>query len=616
MSPSITKTYFVRNNNEQEVDHMKKKALLITALTLALAVGSLGVVGCVNNSESTAITADPGGNGTPPDGAPGEPPDGGNGAPPDGGNGGPGGQGGQATAEWSAATTISDSNTYTGTSYSSQTASENALMVSGDSITPTLDGITATKTGEGTSGDGASFYGTNSAIIAKDGANVTIKNATITTDSEGANGVFSYGGNGGKNGAAGDGTTVSISDSTITTSQGGSGGIMTTGGGVTNASNLTVTTSGRSSAAIRTDRGGGTVNVDGGTYTTNGLGSPAIYSTAAISVKNATLTSNKSEGVCIEGTNSIDLTNCTLTANNTEKNGNAQYLDTIMIYQSMSGDADGTDSSFTMTGGTLNSKSGHVFHVTNTSAEINLNGVKINNTDSENVLVSVVNDGWSGSANTATINATSQSLAGQIIVSNTASSASSAKSTLNLNLDKDSDFTGYISDENGSGDALGTVNVTLNGTWKLTADSYVTSISGTGNIDYNGHTLNVNGKAYTSGTPGGSISEGSSSDSGNQENSTTDTTVGKAKISKVTRSSNGKKITVKITHVDDADGYEIKYSTSKKFTSKTTKKTTTTSTKKTIRSLKKKNTYYIKVRAYKKVNGKKVYGKWSSLFIR
>ena len=39
--------------------------------------------------------------------------------------------------------------------------------------------------------------------------------------------------------------------------------------GRTHANNLTVETSGRSSAAIRTDRGGGTVVVDGGSYTSN-----------------------------------------------------------------------------------------------------------------------------------------------------------------------------------------------------------------------------------------------------------------------------------------------------------------------------------------------------------
>ncbi len=522
--------------------NMIRKTIPVSALALALVFGSVGIAGCSDDTEAqaevtetvTATNTDTqaestsaadskesssdnsgqqgtppdGGNGqpgTPPDGGngqPGTPPDGGNGqpgTPPDGGNGGQGGgpNGGSSSVSWTAATTISDSQTYSGTSYTSSTSGENALMVSGSGITPTLDGITASKTGDGSGGDNSSFYGINSAIIAKDGANVTIKNATITTDSEGANGVFSYGGNGGKNGAAGDGTTVNISDSTITTTQGGSGGIMTTGGGVTNASNLTVTTSGRSSAAIRTDRGGGTVNVDGGTYTTNGLGSPAIYSTAAISVKNATLVSNKSEGVCIEGTNSIELTDCELTANNTEKNGNAQYLDTIMIYQSMSGDASGTDSSFTMTGGTLNSKSGHVFHVTNTSASINLKGVKINNTDSEGILLSVVNDGWSGAANKATVNATNQKLKGRIIVSNTVSSASSSESTLTLNLNKKSTFTGAISDENGTGSSLGTVNVKVNGKWKLTGDSYVTSLSGKGTINLNGHSLYVNGKKVT-----------------------------------------------------------------------------------------------------------------------
>ena len=617
---------------------MKKKSLArkmipATALSLALVLGTVGAVGCASGSLTTAAESataasddesaessssdipDAPGEGS---GAPGEPPSGsGNGAPPDGGSGGPGGPGGSSSSNvsWTAAATISDSKTYSGTTYTSSTSGENALSISGSDITPTLSGIKATKTGSGSNGDESSFYGTNSAIIAKDGAKVTIKNATVTTDSDGANGVFSYGGNGGKNGAEGDGTTVYISDSTITTSGNGSGGIMTTGGGKTEAKDLTVTTSGGSSAAIRTDRGGGTVSVDGGTYTTNGTGSPAIYSTADVSVKNAKLISNASEGVCIEGTNSISLTNCTLTANNTKKNGNAQYLDTIMIYQSMSGDASGTDSSFTMTGGTLNSKSGHVFHVTNTSASINLKGVKINNTDSENVLLSVVNDGWSGAENKATVNATSQELSGRIIVSNTASSKSDSKSTLELNIDKNSTLTGSIGDENGAGTALGTVTLKLDGGLKLTADTYVTSISGSGTIDYNGYTLYVDGKAYTSGTPGGSIQEGTvtaadttSTDSGSDAEAPAATT-----ISKVTRSASGKKITVKLSKVSDADGYEIQYSTSGRFASTTTKTASAGSTKKTIKKLNKKKTYYIRVRSYKTVDGTKVYSAWSAV---
>ena len=281
----------------------------------------------------------------------------------------------------------------------------------------------------------------------------------------------------------------------ITTAGNGSGGIMTTGGGVTYANNLTVTTSGRSSAAIRADRGGGTVVADGGTYTSNGLGSPAIYSTADITVKNATLVSNLSEGVCIEGMNAITLENCDMTANNTAMNGNATFLDTIMIYQSMSGDADSGTSSFTMTGGSLTSLSGHMFHVTNTHAVITLSGVTLVNEGSD-VLLSVCDDGWHGASNTAELVADAQALSGTILVGD--------NSTLTLTLKNGSSFEGTVSGEivNAKGstvsEEVGTVSVTLDGTstWTLTADTYITSFDGDlAGVIGNGYTLYVNGEA-------------------------------------------------------------------------------------------------------------------------
>lgn len=353
---------------------------------------------------------------------------------------------------------------------------------------------TVTKSGDSNGGDNCNFYGQNAAVLVKGGSTTTITGGTISSDAAGANGVFCYGGNGGKNGASGDGTKVIISDAVITTTKSGSGGIMTTGGGIMEAHNLTVTTGGQSSAAIRTDRGGGTVTVDGGTYTSNGLGSPAIYSTADITVSNATLISNLSEGVCIEGKNSITLNNCNLTANNTKCNGNAKFLDTIMIYQSMSGDADSGTSSFTMTNGSLTSKSGHVFHVTNTNAIINLTNVTISNEDASNVLISVCDDGWSGAKNIATLNAVNQTLEGAVLVG--------SNSTLTLNLTEGSSFSGYVSGtiKNASGStvstSVGTVSVTLDGTstWSLTADSYITSFSGDASkITANGYTLYVGG---------------------------------------------------------------------------------------------------------------------------
>ena len=122
---------------------------------------------------------------------------------------------------------------------------------------------------------------------------------------------------------------------------------MTTGGGTMNAYNLTINTKGTSSAAIRTDRGGGTVTVNKGTYTTTGKGSPAIYSTANITVKNAKLISKASEGIVVEGKNSVSIYNTTLTDTNNTLNGQSTTYKNIFLYQSMSGDASTGSSKFT-----------------------------------------------------------------------------------------------------------------------------------------------------------------------------------------------------------------------------------------------------------------------------
>ena len=509
------------NNKEDKL--MKKIICILTAFIMILilftACGSNGSTDTESGSAGESISAnaqgqnDAGKPGEPPtdengnrmepptgeDGKPEAPPDGNGqgGTPPDGENapGGTPGSGNSADINYSGSVEISKSDSQNGKTYSSTSSDENALLIAtGDEVT--IENPTVTKTGDSDGGDNCNFYGLNAGILVKDGSTTTITGGTITTDADGANGVFSYGGNGGQNGADGDGTTVIIKDTTITTTGNGSGGIMTTGGGITEAYNLTVTTSGRSSAAIRTDRGGGTVTVDGGTYTSNGLGSPAIYSTADITVSNAKLVSNLSEGVCIEGLNSITLNDCDLTANNTQRNGNATFLDSIMIYQSMSGDAASGTSSFNMTGGSLTSKSGHVFHVTNTNAIINLSGVKIKNSDSENVLISVCDDGWSGGSNKATLNASKQELEGAILVG--------SNSELSINLSDGSTFTGYIDGniKNASGETVstevGTVSLTIDSssTVSLTADTYVTEFSGdASNVITNGYTLYVNGVA-------------------------------------------------------------------------------------------------------------------------
>ena len=471
----------------------------ITAILLTIAMlFSISLCACAE--ENGQPPEPPSGDMAPPDGENGQPPERPDGNPPDGGPGGggfgggtpPGG--GTSDFTYTAATEITEAAEQAEQTYQSETADESALIINtGDVVT--ISNPTVIKTGDSNGGDNCNFYGLNAGVLAMGGTTTNITGGIIDTSASGANGVFSYGGNGGRNGAEGDGTTVNISDTIITTTGDGSGGIMTTGGGTTNATNLTITTSGRSSAAIRTDRGGGLVTVDGGSYTTNGLGSPAIYSTADITVKNATLVSNLSEGVCIEGKNTITLENCNMTANNTQCNGNATFHDTIMIYQSMSGDADSGTSSFTMTGGSLTSQSGHMFHVTNTHAVINLSGVQLINEGSD-ILLSVCDDGWNGASNIAEVNADGQEMEGAILVDD--------NSMLTLTLTNGSTFTGYFSGEieNAKGETvsteIGMVSVSLDetSTWTLTADSYITNFEGNAaNVTGNGYTLYVNGVA-------------------------------------------------------------------------------------------------------------------------
>ena len=406
----------------------------------------------------------------------------GNGGAPGGGSFGGSGEVTQGTA----ATTLDSDTTVTGETYTSTGDDENALRVDGASVT--LDGITVDKSaGSSSNTEDGDFYGMNAALLATNGAEVTITNATINSSAQNGNGVFSYG----------EGTIVNIFDSTITTTADNSGGIQTTGGGTTNASNLTVETSGNSAAAIRSDRGGGTVNVDEGTYTSNGYNSPAVYSTADITVSNAALTANNSEALVIEGSNSITLNDCDVTGNmsDTEGTSSDENVHNVMIYQSMSGDAEVGTSSFSMTGGSLTAKNGDMFYITNTHSVISLSGVSITNEDKDANLMTITGNsashGW-GSAGSngaqAEVTASDQVLEGNIVVDTI--------STLDLTLSNGSTFTGTINitDNEAGGTAVSdnaVVTIDEGCTWTLTGDCTISSLTNNGTINFNGYTITL-----------------------------------------------------------------------------------------------------------------------------
>lgn len=396
-------------------------------------------------------------------------------------NAGGGFGGSSEVTNGTSANTITEDTEVDGETYTSTGDDENALRV--DGATVTLKDITIEKTaGTSSNTEDGDFYGQNAGLLVLNGATATITGATVNTSVTNGNGVFSYG----------EGTVVNISDSTIRTTENNSGGIQTTGGSTMNATNLDVETQGNSAAAIRSDRGGGTVNVDGGSYVTNGTGSPAIYCTADISVSDATLTANASEGVVVEGKNSVALTDCDVTGNmsNTYNGDSDENIHCIMIYQSMSGDADVGEATFSAEGGSITAKTGDMFYITNTDCEITLKDVAF--TLANDVFLRVEGNsssrGWGtegANGGDVTLTADSQEFTGNILVDEI--------SSMVLTMKNGTSYEGAI---NPDGDG-GTVDVTLddNSTWTLTGDSYITSFDGdTSNITANGYHLYVNGE--------------------------------------------------------------------------------------------------------------------------
>ena len=431
-----------------------------------------------------------------------------------GGQGGPGGQA-SGVDSYDAANEYSSDETVSDTSLESTGTDENAALVSnGSEVTFSNDAISRTSS-DSQGGDNSSFYGVGAAVLATDGT-AYVKDSTVTTDSKGGAGLFAYG----------DGT-VYAADTDITTQQDTSGGIHAAGGGKLYAWDLNVETNGESSAAIRSDRGGGTMVVDGGTYTSNGVGSPAVYCTADIAVNNAELTANGSEAVCIEGLNSLRLYNSNLTGNMSDDDQNDTTW-TVILYQSMSGDSEVGNSTFQMDGGTITSKNGGLFYTTNTECTIALKDVDITyNDDSEFFLQCTGNNnqrGWGQSgANGSDCNFTadSQDMKGNVIWDSI--------SDLDFYMTNGSTLEGaFVNDESNAGnggDGYCNVVIDKDSTWTVTGDSTITSLSNAGTItDADGKTVSIvgiDGTTYVEGDSDYTITVGSYQDSADTSASTT-----------------------------------------------------------------------------------------------
>lgn len=278
--------------------------------------------------------------------------------------GGPGGNQSEAPQEYEAVTEYTSDTEVEGETVVSEGTDENAIHILKQAQVR-LNNMTITRTSsDSTGGDASSFYGVGAAVLTTDGT-ASITGSSIDTDAAGAAGIFSYG-----NGI------VYAADTTITTWQNTSGGIHVAGGGTLYAWDIEATTAGESSAAIRSDRGSGKMVVDGGTYTSNGTGSPAVYSTADIAVNGAKMEATQSEAVCIEGMNALRIYDSDLIGNMPDQEQNDCTWN-VILYQSMSGDSEVGNSTFEMSRGTLTAKNGGMFYTTNTESTFVLSDVDI-----------------------------------------------------------------------------------------------------------------------------------------------------------------------------------------------------------------------------------------------
>ena len=681
------------------------KRFAVVALATAVSVytvpktGLLAALGLSQTTEAEEASSDqkgPGGNGTPPEppsgaasggaigggqpgDAPGTPPSG----APDGGLGGQGQPGGapggtsSGVSDYSAVNKLTSDAVLDGQTITSTGTDENAVNVSEGANVTVKNSTISRESSDSTGGDNSSFYGVGSALLCTDGVLNVVKD-TITTNAAGGAGVFAYG----------DGT-ANVADTTITTSRDTSGGIHVAGGGTLHAWNVTAETSGQSSAAIRSDRGGGTMVVDGGTYTSNGKGSPAIYSTADISVHDAKLTANGSEAICIEGLNTIRLYDCDLTGNMKDDSQNDCTWN-VILYQSMSGDSQVGNSTFEMQGGSLTAKNGGMFYTTNTESTFTLKDVDITNADDSEFFLKCTGNsnqrGWGTSGSNGAdclFTAISQKMNGDIIWDSI--------SQLDLYMTEGSNLKGtVVQDEScagNGGSGYSSIYIDKDSTWIVTGDSTVTNLYNAGTIqDADGKSVtikNSSGKVYVKGSssytitvenysatadmsgasnvsswsdyavdqstaikesgstvtavpsttaepsqttasdkttgtsataaPSGTTA-GTSNSSGtvSSDSATSVKAAGKTTVSSAKRTADGKKIKVSLKTVAAAGGYQVRYSTDKKYSKSKTKTLTTTKNNVTVKKVSKSKKYYISARTYKVVNGKKYWSAWSS----
>jgi hypothetical protein len=293
-------------------------------------------------------------------------------------------------------------------------------------------------------------FGLNSAIVLM-GANASLKleNCGIRTESVGSNGIF----------LATEGARAALNNLTIVTTMNGSSCLLIRSKGSITSRDIDASTMGAYSPAISVSVG--SLNVKGGVVKTYGTSSPGIFSSGNVFLEDVILDASSSVCAVIDGIHSIILKNSAM---------NSGLKRNVILYQSKERSTEPGSSSFTMSGGSLDAKTGNLFYTTNTQYEVLLNHVNILKSGKKTALLKAASDKWGSKNNNGAegiIHLNQQEIQGDV--------ECDKLSSCNLILSDHSTWTGAINEKKTA--KLAIVSIDETSTWTLSGSSYVQELS-------------------------------------------------------------------------------------------------------------------------------------------
>ena len=330
---------------------------------------------------------------------------------------------------------------------------------------------TIKKTGNSSKVEDSDKKGLNSAVRVNQNSNINIENIDVFTDGLGATGIVSVGRD----------SNVYIKESILNIQNDRSKGILATMKGNIIAENLDIKTFGFKSSAVATDMGGGIIEIKDSSIETHGKDSAGIYSTGNVKAESLEIKTLNTESLCIDGNGSIEINNSNLSSNG--KRG-------VMIYYTGPSHDKNHSGTINMKNIDMKVNEGPAFYVMNSLGEIVLENVniaiksKIFLKASQDLYGELGQEGakiTESDGGTVKVVAKNQKIDGDILVDE--------KSSVSIELKENCVFTGKIDSDN-TGISVD-IDLGENSIWKLTGNSYVTSINkkNDSQIELNGYEI-------------------------------------------------------------------------------------------------------------------------------